>query len=74
MALIEAKSLIRLSRMRVMYPVDTETTEHSCEVDPFGEGSSKGPETAIIEPPDLHLPGGLSQGGRVGAEASHRRP
>jgi hypothetical protein len=55
MALKEAKSLIRLSRMRVMYGIDPETNEHCYEVALFGEDGTKGLKKLIIDLPNMHV-------------------
>ncbi len=55
MALLEAKSLVRLSRMRVMYGIDPETNEHCYEVGLFGEDGTKGLKKLIIDLPNMHL-------------------
>jgi hypothetical protein len=55
MALMEAKSLVRLSRMRVMYGIDPETNEPCYEVGLFGEDGTKGLKKLIIDLPNMHL-------------------
>ena len=55
MALMEAKSLIRLSRMRVMYGIDPATNERCYEVGLFGEDGSKSLKKLIIDLPNMHL-------------------
>ncbi len=55
MGLLEAKSLVRLSRMRVMYGIDPETNEHCYEVGLFGEDGTKGLKKLIIDLPNMHL-------------------
>lgn len=55
MALLEAKSLIRLSRMRVMYGIDPETNEYCYEVGLFGEDGTKGLKKLIIDLPNMHV-------------------
>ncbi|MFM9857953.1 hypothetical protein RUR49_05630 [Pseudoxanthobacter sp. M-2] len=55
MALMEAKSLVRLSRMRVLYGIDPETNEHCYEVGLFGEDGTKGLKKLIIDLPNMHV-------------------
>lgn len=55
MALMEAKLLVRLARMRVMYGIDPETNEYCYEVGLFGQDGSKGLKKLIIDLPNMHL-------------------
>lgn len=55
MALMEAKSLVRLSRMRVLYGIDPETNEHCYEVGLFSEDGTKGLKKLIIDLPNMHV-------------------
>ena len=55
MALLEAKSLVRLSRMRVMYGIDPETNEPCYEVGLFGEDGTKGLKKLIIDVANMHV-------------------
>ena len=55
MALLEAKSLVRLSRMRVVYGVDGETNEYCYEVQLLPEDGSKGMRKLIMDLPNVHL-------------------
>jgi hypothetical protein len=55
MALLDPKSLVRLSRMRVVYGVDGETNEYCYEVQLLPDDGSKGMRKLILDLPNVHL-------------------
>jgi hypothetical protein len=55
MALLEAKSLVRLSRMRVLYGIDPETNEYCYELGLFPDEATKGLKKLIIDIPSMHV-------------------
>jgi len=55
MALQEARSLVRMSRMRVQFGLDAASNDYCYEVGLFADDGSKSMRKLVIDLPNMHL-------------------
>ena len=72
MALSEAKLLVRLSRMRVMYGIDPGSHDYCYEVGLFSEDGGR-LKKLIFDLPNVNVLAAELEACAAGAESAHRR-